>query len=389
MKLLRVVILNDMIRQHRLPLFQWLSQQGLDLKVLYCSKDVRKRGWKIPEQLPFPHEILAGFALRLRRPPYDEPRIIIFNPGLFIRLLRLNPDVVVGYAYSVPAMTAFVYAKLFRKGFISWSSDTLHSERYLGRLQRFLRRAIIPRADACVATNEGAADKFLSYGAEPESVRVSLQVHPIAEHSRIERSSEAETLREALGIAEADLMLLYVGQLTELKGVRGLVEEFDQIRRKVPSARLVMVGDGPLRAELRELARSLGLDQHVRLAGFIQPEELITYYASASIFVFPTLEDDFAVVIPEAASAGLPMVCSEFAGATSAYVEHGANGYVINPKRPGDIAGAVLKIAADENLKRKMSLRSAEISSKNSLNRSVQEYMRAINLAAVRARNAP
>jgi glycosyltransferase involved in cell wall biosynthesis len=382
MKPLRVVILNDLNRLYRLPLFEWLSRQGLDLKVLYCSKDVRKQGWQIPEQLPFPHEILAGFALRLRRPPYDDPRIIIFNPGLFIRLLRLNPDVVVGYAYSIPAVTAFVYAKLFRKGFISWSSDTLHAERYLGRLQRFVRRVIIPRADACVATNEGAAGKFLSYGAEPESVMVALQVHPVAEHFRIEPSAQGETLREALGIAESDLMLLYVGQLTERKGVRGLVEEFDQIRTEVPSARLVMVGDGPLRAELRELVRTLGLEQHVHLAGFIQPEELIAYYASASIFVFPTLEDDFAVVISEAASAGLPLVCSEFAGATSAYVEHGANGYVVNPGRPGDVAGAVLKIAADDNLRRKMALRSAEISSRNSFDRSVQEYMRAIDLAA-------
>src|SRR5687768_10584954 len=129
--MLRAVILNDQITPYRLRLFEGLRAAGIDATVLYSARRLPGYDWHIPESLGFPHRVLHSAILRLRRPPYNDPRLIAINPTLFSEIARLDPDVVVGYSFSLPAWTAFVYARLRGKKFVSWSTDTLHSERHL------------------------------------------------------------------------------------------------------------------------------------------------------------------------------------------------------------------------------------------------------------------
>src|SRR6188474_454816 len=102
---MRAVVLNDQITPYRLRLFEGLRAAGIDTTVLYSTRRLPGQDWQIDAPSGFAHRVLPHLVLRLRRPPYNEPRLIAVNPTLFTELVRLNPDVVVGYAFSLPAWT--------------------------------------------------------------------------------------------------------------------------------------------------------------------------------------------------------------------------------------------------------------------------------------------
>ena len=171
----RVIILNDWLTPYRIPLYARLAKDFPELTVLFCTERIREYQWNLPEDLPFRSALLPRIELRLRRPPYNAPRIIFVNPTLLLRLIQYAPDVLVSFAFSIPTWTALAYASLTRTPLLSWLNDTLHTERHLGRLQRLSRRIVIPRAAACITASEQSREKYLAYGARPDRVYKVLQ----------------------------------------------------------------------------------------------------------------------------------------------------------------------------------------------------------------------
>lgn len=337
----RVVVLNDWLTPYRVPLFRQLAAEVPGLRVLLCADKIRDYAWRFDEDLGFACEALPHLELRLRRPPYDQPRILLFNPTLLWRLLRLRPDVVVTYAFSVPTWTAALYCALTGTPYLSWNNDTPHTERHLGRLQRLSRRWLIPRAAACLTASAEGCEKFLSFGARPERIFQVLQVPDVEAFA--ERAAEARRRARP----PRDPVALYVGHVTRLKGLDHLLRAFRLVHDRLPRARLRLVGDGPQRCEYRALAAQLGLADAVDWVDFVQQDQLPALYARADAFVFPTLSDTFGTVLAEAAACGLPLVASPFAGATGELVEPGVTGHVVDPHDHTALAEALTDLLGD------------------------------------------
>jgi glycosyltransferase involved in cell wall biosynthesis len=115
-------------------------------------------------------------------------------------------------------------------------------------------------------------------------------------------------LREAWGAGDGPV-LLCVGRLAAEKNVGLALCAFDAVRQRVPEATMVVVGDGPLRKRLEA--------EHpaVRFVGALRGEELAAHYASADLFVFPSLSETFGNVTLEALASGLPVVAFDTAAA--------------------------------------------------------------------------
>jgi len=354
----RLVVLDDHITPYRIPLFTRLHRENVDLRVLYCTARLPDREWDIPRGLPFPHEILPNLQLRLRRPPFGEPRVILVNPTLWWRLVRLRPDVVVGYAYSLPTWTAFAYARCFGKKFISWSTDTLHTERYIDRGQRLIRRIIIPRADACLTPSTAGVARFARWGAKEGRVRIVPQGPDV---DAFQESVKAARQRHGEGANSSGPVILFIGSLSERKGVSLLLESFRHIHDQLPHARLELVGEGPLHGGLVSKIEALRLESAVRLAGFVQHADLAAWYSKADVFVLPTLEDTYAVVLAEAAASGLPIVTTPFAGAAREVVREGFNGIVADPHNPEEFARRILSLLSDKDRLTRMGAGSMEM----------------------------
>ncbi len=145
-------------------------------------------------------------------------------------------------------------------------------------------------------------------------------------------------------------LLLFVGRLRYYKGLDTLIEAM----RDVPKAKLIIVGDGQLRAELENQTHALNLDKQIHFAGDVSDADLPAYFQAADAFVLPSNSraEAFGIVLLEAMASGLPCISTELGTGTSWIVQHGVTGFVVPPQNPPAMAQAINKLINDEPLRR-------------------------------------
>jgi glycogen(starch) synthase len=141
--------------------------------------------------------------------------------------------------------------------------------------------------------------------------------------------------------------VLFVGRLAPQKGVRALVEAAALIEN--PSARVLLVGDGPEREALEREARRIGVGDRVRFLGFFAHDRLPAAMAHADVLVLPSLYEELGTVLLEAMYAGLPIVASRTGGIPDV-IEDGSNGLLVPPGDPEALARAIDRVFADRAL---------------------------------------
>ena len=134
----------------------------------------------------------------------------------------------------------------------------------------------------------------------------------------------SEALRRHWGVAQGDGVVLYVGRLAAEKNLDLLLQAFAAMQQINPRLRLVLVGDGPLRDALRQRC------PEAVFAGQRSGADLAAHYASADLFLFPSLTETFGNVTPEAMASGLPVLAFDHAAAGQ-LIEHGDNGWLAPP----------------------------------------------------------
>lgn len=149
------------------------------------------------------------------------------------------------------------------------------------------------------------------------------------------------SLRKSWGVNEQDLVLLYVGRLAKEKNIYQVLESYQGIKNKLPSTKLVLVGDGPLRKTLQILCPD------AIFAGTQIGDDLATYYASGDIFLFPSLTETFGNVVPEAMASGLGVVSYAYAAASN-LIENNMNGVLVNLYAPSSFVKSALGLACDK-----------------------------------------
>ena len=132
----------------------------------------------------------------------------------------------------------------------------------------------------------------------------------------------SETLRAQLGVKSDELLVVHVSRLAPEKNYPLLFEAFRAIKAAMPSVHLVVVGDGPLR---KKLARA---HPYARFTGFLSRAYLAEHYASADLFLYPSLSETFGNVVTEAMASGLPIVAFDYA-ATARFIRKGENGWPV------------------------------------------------------------
>jgi len=153
-------------------------------------------------------------------------------------------------------------------------------------------------------------------------------------------SRRSEELRASWGVAPADTVVLLVGRLAKEKNVQLVVAAFAAIQARMPRAKLVFVGDGPLRRGLEEQC----LQAH--FAGVRKGEELAAHYASADLFLFPSQTETFGNVVPEALASGLA-VLSYANAAAQELIASQVNGVLVTNGDAQGFVDAAVELALD------------------------------------------
>lgn len=219
---------------------------------------------------------------------------------------------------------------------------------FIGRhwLKDILKRYYVSHAAACFSSGRFAREYFLHYGAQASKIYghhfTSLtkeDVEVLGALSR-ERAQADGPLRQVLTI----------GQFIHRKGFDVLLEAWKELDDQ---AQLTIVGGGDLRGEYLETIRKSNF-RHVEVLDFMKKEELYRYYQKADLFVLPTREDIWGLVINEAMACGLPVVSTNRCIAAMELLGDGEGGLVVPAGDSGALAAAIGRILGDKDLRRQM-----------------------------------
>jgi glycosyltransferase involved in cell wall biosynthesis len=251
------------------------------------------------------------------------------------RLLKFKPNVIFSNSFGIWTILALLLKPLGKWRVVIAYEGSSPGVDYRNSLVRLsVRRNMVQVADACI-TNSHVGKAYLTEVLNADQRRVF--VHPY----------EVPAAKSMLGeenLAELDLSLykqpifLFVGSITPRKGLHLLLEACAMLQQQgCDRYTLLVVGSGEQREELETFTQGKGLGDRVQWVGQVNYAKLGAYFAKADVFVLPTLEDTWGMVVLEAMVLGKPILCSKWAGASELAID-GENGYCFDPYEPNKLA---------------------------------------------------
>lgn len=267
-------------------------------------------------------------------------------PALRRIVRRPGPDIVV--THQVKSHFLMKLSRLWRHyPWVAFHHGYTTTDRKV-RAYNQLNRWSLPGADKVITVCEAFAQELTLSGVKPERIRVqhnSIRPQPRASEEEVTR------LRTRLKVAADEYLVLTVGRLSREKAHLDLLAALKHLRETKPQikARLVIVGDGPERAQLEVSTDSLGLRPWVVFAGHI--DEVQPYYAAADVLTLPSHSEGSPYVLLEGMAANLPIVATTVGGVPE-MVEDNQSALLVSPNDPAAMAEAIARVLTDGQLKR-------------------------------------
>lgn len=212
-------------------------------------------------------------------------------------------------------------------------------------------RALAPLTARALAISESVRD-FAEANMGFRAGTVEVLHYPLPSYSFSAPSpKQVEGLRLQLGIAVDDPVIGAVTRFHRVKGMVHLVEAFAEVRRRVPRAWLLLVGQGPEEEALRQRGAELGVADRVIFAGF--QREVEAHVSLFSVSAVPSLEEGFGLVALESLRLGVPVVASRVGGLPE-IVKDGVCGMLVPAADSRALAAALTKVLEDDALRARL-----------------------------------
>jgi glycosyltransferase involved in cell wall biosynthesis len=284
-------------------------------------------------------------TLKTKKKGYDQG---IFLPPVAVipQISKFRPSIIFTSAFSLWTLYALAFKLLNgTRVIILWEGNSPSADYRTSRFRLATRRLLGRFADGGVSNMHAGVD-FLHSVIGMERSKLLRHPYEVPDSSVLHSGGGDEAVLQEVRRP----IFLFVGSLIARKGWSSLLEAANLlVKRGIDSFSVVFVGTGGQAEEMSAQIRSYGLEQQVRQVGQVAYQDLGSYYRAADVFVFPTHEDTWGLVLLEAMAFGKPVLCSSNAGSAE-MVSHGVNGFIFDSHDPTALADYMARFISDPNL---------------------------------------
>ncbi len=337
----RVLIVINTLRmggaeRFAVTMANWLAGQGVDTTMVVFEDDTSALKPAASVKTIWLH----------RRGSWDIPRVVL---GLRRAVRATHPHAIFTTMTPATLMTALALTGMRGRPRQVARECTFHSlatTRWNRPLQRLVFRVAFRTCHTVVClTSAMRADLRDHFGVREELMTVIP--NPV-DVTRCERLAQAPLAHEFL-TPRAMPLIVSCARLSPPKDFPTVFHALVRLAKEGMPCRLIVLGDGELRAQLVELRNRLGLEEFVAFAGTV--DNPYAYMARADVFVLSTYYEGFPNVVIEAMACGAPVVCTDCQNGLQEIITHGTDGLLVPPGDPAALASALRALLGDPRLR--------------------------------------
>ncbi len=237
---------------------------------------------------------------------------------------------------------------------------------YPKRFARTFSKNFVTKAE-CIITPSKKTEKYLKYKCKIKNksiyvIPTGIDIEPLKKENI--NSDDLDNLKKSLNINKDDKVLLFLGRVAEEKSIDVILNSMPNVFASVPNAKLLIVGDGPSKLALEELAKKLNIDDKVIFTGVAPRSDVPKYYNIADVFVNASVTETQGLTFIEAMASSTPIV-ARYAPNLSEFIVSGENGILV--KHEKDFANTVISLLNNEQLMQKLAKNGFKTANKYSL----------------------
>ncbi len=348
-------------------LSRWLVKKGVNIEVIaphdpgchFTEKWENIRIRRFPYFYPFQLQRLcygSGIAKNIKNnlPAILQLPFLCASEFLYSLAVfkKTKPDIIHAH-WSLPqGLIGIIAKRIFKIPCVT----SIHGSDVYGLRSAFfkaLNSMVIRNSDACTA-NSMATARIARKVCGNDNVNV-LPMGVDTEY--FSKTHDVASLKRKLKIEGP--VILFVGRLIDWKGTAYLIKAMPETLQRFPTAKALIIGSGPLKAELVGLAATLALQEHVIFIDEVPQEELVAFYSMADIFVLPSIVNEngetegLGVVLLEAMACGLPVIASNVGGIPD-IIKDGETGLLVRQKDARSLSDQIIRLLSDDNLRKEV-----------------------------------
>jgi glycosyltransferase involved in cell wall biosynthesis len=368
----RIAVVTSHPIQYATPLYAYLNRDPeLDVTALFCS-DFSLRGAKdkgFGQSVKWDVDLLDGYNVVFLGDRAKTRTLAGFwsliCPELIREIRKSQYDVVLVHGQQYAAyVLAFALAKL--QGIPVMTRGETHLGLDITPVRAQVRKRLLGlqyrSIDRFLAIGSANAEYYRALGVADERI---FQVPYSVDNERFMKASslspeERAAYRERLGVRDARPILLYASKLMRRKHPDDLLRAAGILANKKLEHHVVVAGSGEMEAELRSLATELGV-HNVTFTGFLNQSELPRLYGASDVFVLPSEDEPWGLIVNEVMCAGLPVVVGAGVGCVPDLVKVGVNGATCAAGNAASLAAALEPLIIDPELRSRMGAESRRI----------------------------
>ncbi|MEK9628636.1 MAG: glycosyltransferase [Nitrospinota bacterium] len=320
----------------------------------------------------------GGIIPKLKSSWLARLQLPFFLIALFLNLLKITSQHkfdLIHCHWVIPQGFFCAFIKLFRNipYLLTAHGGDVYSFKGIPGIKTFIKFAL-KHSEGCTVNSQATRDQILK-----SQRNANVKIVPMGvDLSQFHKGNFNQEIKNSM--RPDNLLLLGVGRLAEKKGFNYLIEAMPQIIKKIPNVRLIIIGFGPQKEKLEKQVQELNLESYVSLIGGKTGKELRDWFATADIFIGPSIitadgdTEGQGVVFLEAMASGTPVIASDVGGIKDV-VRDGHSGLLVPGKNPQAIADRTVELANNKELQETLIQNAIELANSGySWERSAQTF---------------